>query len=165
MTTEIFNRVKKESAALGENNDCAVKAVTIATGFSYEKIHAMMKAHGRKDRKGTLNYITRAVLNELGYNVNVINMPMNVHSAITTGCDMRESVRFAKERMRKYPKNYVVKNFTVKQLNKFKAAWSDLKNVLILIDGHIFSYKDGQVHDWTQNQKRRILQVWILEKN
>ena len=161
MTTEVFKTVKEKAAALGEANDCAVKAVTIATGLPYEQIHAMMKLKGRKDRKGTMSHITVRVLNELGYRVDKITMPINARRAAETSLAVGE---FARARLKKYPKHYPVKNFTVKQLDTFKDAWSDLKNVLILTRGHILSFKDGQVHDWTQDRKNRILQVWVLEK-
>lgn len=35
-----------------ENNDCAVKAVAIATGVGYEKAHAVFAKLGRKPRHG-----------------------------------------------------------------------------------------------------------------
>lgn len=36
-----------------ENNDCVVRASSLATGKTYAEMHAAYKAAGRKDRKGT----------------------------------------------------------------------------------------------------------------
>lgn len=40
-------------AAMGEANDCAVRAIAIAFDVPYVDVHAFMKARGRPDRKGT----------------------------------------------------------------------------------------------------------------
>lgn len=55
------------SKNMKENNDCAVKAVSLATGASYQKVHRLMKKHGRKDRCATPKFITRRVIKELGF--------------------------------------------------------------------------------------------------
>ena len=36
-----------------ESNDCAVRAMTLATGLPYADVHAAFKAAGRRDRRGT----------------------------------------------------------------------------------------------------------------
>ena len=36
-----------------ENNDCVVRASSLATGKTYAEMHAAYKAAGRKDRRGT----------------------------------------------------------------------------------------------------------------
>lgn len=36
----------------GETNDCTVKALVTLSGNDYPIVHAIFKAHGRKDRKG-----------------------------------------------------------------------------------------------------------------
>lgn len=62
-----FATAAQISAQYGERNDCAVKAVAIATGTDYRTVHALMKKHGRRDRKGTPVPITFKVLKELGF--------------------------------------------------------------------------------------------------
>src|SRR3977135_359688 len=36
-----------------EWNDCAVRALALSTGVGYTKAHDLLKAEGRRDRKGT----------------------------------------------------------------------------------------------------------------
>ena len=50
-----------------ETNDCTVKAVSIVTNQPYMKAHALLKAHGRKNRNGTWN--SQKVVREMGFNV------------------------------------------------------------------------------------------------
>jgi hypothetical protein len=40
-----------------EHNDCAVRAVAIACEIPYKEAHAKLKAHGRKDRGTTYNFV------------------------------------------------------------------------------------------------------------
>jgi hypothetical protein len=48
--------------ALREHNSCTVYAVACVLGVDYDEAHALLKAHGRKNRRGTRSYIaTRAM--------------------------------------------------------------------------------------------------------
>ena len=47
-----YLEVRKGSFGKNENNDCAVVAVAIVCGVSYDVAHAELKRCGRKDRKG-----------------------------------------------------------------------------------------------------------------
>lgn len=48
----IWDKMATASAAHGENNDCTVKALTAATGLTYDECHAALKTAGRKNRRG-----------------------------------------------------------------------------------------------------------------
>jgi hypothetical protein len=50
--TPDFETMAKASRALGEHNDCTVKALTAATGLPYDVCHAAMAKFGRPNRKG-----------------------------------------------------------------------------------------------------------------
>lgn len=50
----------------GERNDCVVRAISNATGKDYSEVHAVLKKHGRKDRKGTQWHTSIAAMKELG---------------------------------------------------------------------------------------------------
>lgn len=52
---------------LNETNDCTVKAVAVVTDTPYKKAHALLKAAGRPNRKGTFH--SKKVCRELGFNV------------------------------------------------------------------------------------------------
>lgn len=61
-----FERMKKHSQQMGEKNDCAVKAVAIATFQEYHDVREMFSAEGRKTGCGTPRWMTEKVLNLLG---------------------------------------------------------------------------------------------------
>lgn len=68
MNNEIsYTTTKEASARMNESRDCAVKAVAIATGTEYEVVHAMLKAAGRRNRKGTFRAQTDKVIGQLGF--------------------------------------------------------------------------------------------------
>jgi len=64
-----YNRGVEERIAgrpHSERRDCVVRAFAIATGKPYPVMHAMFKAAGRRDGKGTPRSISRAVAKKLG---------------------------------------------------------------------------------------------------
>ena len=67
-----YQETSLASALKGENNDCSVKALAIASGKHYDVVHAILKAEGRKDRKGAYMPQIMAAANKLGlkcYNI------------------------------------------------------------------------------------------------
>ena len=62
-----YDYVVSKSEEYNEENDCAVRAISIAANISYEKAHELCAKHGRKNREGTLMSIIWRVLNELGF--------------------------------------------------------------------------------------------------
>lgn len=67
MEQQTYSSVTEQSRYHNETNDCAVKALAIACNVAYSTAHAMLKKHGRKDRKGTFHYTTFAAIKELGF--------------------------------------------------------------------------------------------------
>lgn len=51
--TVTFEECEKQREAMGEANDCTVKALAIAGGIAYTKAHYIMKQAGRRNRRGT----------------------------------------------------------------------------------------------------------------
>lgn len=47
-----------------ETNDCVVRATSVATGDSYELVHALYKALGRRNGKGTPVFLINLVLDK-----------------------------------------------------------------------------------------------------
>ena len=64
---EARRHVDHEATLMGEDNDCAVRALTHATGLPYGSIHRRFEECGRKRSNGTPRQITEDVLDELGY--------------------------------------------------------------------------------------------------
>ena len=50
-----------------ETKDCTVRALANATEMPYEKAHALLKKHGRKDRKGAYFPTMKAAYEEAGF--------------------------------------------------------------------------------------------------
>jgi hypothetical protein len=73
------------SDAINENNDCAVRAVTITTGLPYPVVHKAFMQAGRKARKGTPRRITQRVVDALGYDMTPIKI--TAKTAITAERD------------------------------------------------------------------------------
>ena len=65
--TDWYEIVSRDSEKMGENRDCAVRAVTLALGKPYAEVHAAMKRLGRRNRRGTPMWITAHVLESYGY--------------------------------------------------------------------------------------------------
>lgn len=63
----IYQGLRNEANSLRENNDCGVKALAVATGRSYADCHVALKAHGRKNGKGTYNWQMEKAVNDLGF--------------------------------------------------------------------------------------------------
>ena len=59
--------IRSASKRLNETNDCTVKAVAIATGISYERVHEAFKKVGRKDREGCSTWKVEIAMTNLGF--------------------------------------------------------------------------------------------------
>lgn len=47
-----YTGVTSHSSGIIEQNDCTVRSLANATGMDYADAHALLKKHGRKDRRG-----------------------------------------------------------------------------------------------------------------
>lgn len=61
-----FISISEVSNKYGEKNDCVVKALSLVSGYSYEKVHNFLRLKGRKFRKGTLQSIWIPAMKALG---------------------------------------------------------------------------------------------------
>jgi len=59
--------LQAESDRHGETNDCALKAICIATNSPYSLVHKLAKEGGRKNRGGTNGDVLEYVMIELGF--------------------------------------------------------------------------------------------------
>lgn len=68
-----YDSVKKVADDIGEHNDCAVKAVCLATRTPYERVHQLFLDAGRRFRGRTKDEYTYTVLSTLG--VHLMEIP------------------------------------------------------------------------------------------
>lgn len=61
-----FNDCLTESKALGERNDCTVKAIAIAGDLSYHQTHEMLSRKGRRRGHGCVTVQWEAAMRDLG---------------------------------------------------------------------------------------------------
>lgn len=67
MYTNKYVEAHGRGIALGERNDCAVIALSIACGVPYDKAYAALKKHGRKDRGLSYDDQIKGALRDLGW--------------------------------------------------------------------------------------------------
>ena len=69
-----WDKVSQKSNEFRETNDCAVKALSIATDTAYSVIHKLLKLQGRPNRQGTYTYQQNAVIEQLGFKLEKIEI-------------------------------------------------------------------------------------------
>ncbi len=78
-----YSTLSSAANALGEHNDCTVRALTAATGLEYAAVHAAMAQAGRKYRKGCVfSVVGRQAARALGFKVETLSR--SEYSAKTT---------------------------------------------------------------------------------
>jgi len=143
--TEEFHKANDAGHLLGDANNCAVIAVAVATGESYDKVHAMMLEEGRKLRRGTRMTITEKVLERLGFLL--LSLPR-------------------KNFIDRYPAPHrnVLRSITTHHPARFNKVWADGNTYLFSTGGHILCVKNGVNHDWTKGRAKRVRVVYEVVK-
>lgn len=126
--TDLFSMLHADSKSVGETNDCAVKAVALATGRPYREVLRKMRAYGRRPRRGTPMRITKRVLEDYGYTM------------------VLQTERFPQART----------PITVARTMPKRGVY------LVRTSRHIFCYRAGKVHDWTEGRRHRVTQIWKI---
>lgn len=78
-----YTTIYEEAKQFGETRDCAVKAAAIATGTEYARVHRLFAIQGRRNRCGSKQHWTPAVLEHLGYEMEEITYAARVKGART----------------------------------------------------------------------------------
>jgi hypothetical protein len=162
-----FREQHQQSAAFNESNDCAVKAVSLATGTPYAKVHELMAKHGREARKGTYWNTIRRTVEELGFNLE----PWS-YRYVPFG----RSIDPVKDRcltslIKTYPGRHgeVLKSITTHHPVRFAEQWKFArgKSFIAEVRGgrHVAAIVNGEVHDWTKGRAMRVIVMWeVLPK-
>lgn len=135
-----YTALSSERSAMGENNDCAVVAVSIVCNVPYSVAHAALKKAGRKDRHGTFPYQTYAAIESLGKKLRAVN---------------------PREIIDTYPgvhKN--LKHVTTHHPRRFSKSFSQGKVYLFSVRRHILAVKGDTVHDWSINKSKQVLLIF-----
>lgn len=140
-----FNELVAVSSVNREHNDCAVKAVAVATQTSYEEVLRRMTEFGRKSRRGTPMHVTDQVVHSLGYRM------VRVHMM---------------EMIAKYPMPHraVLKTVTSHHPQRFNRVWTDGNTYLLRTARHILAIVNGVNVDWSKGQALRGHALYRIEK-
>lgn len=118
----------------GEKNDCAIKAVSIATDTLYTDVREVYKQMGRKPRSRTGGGISWEMFREC----------MQV-------CSNNKAVE-------------VTKDYNSKTLRTFEREALVNKVFIVEVRGHVSAVKYGVVEDWAQGSCMRINKIWEIQK-
>jgi hypothetical protein len=123
-----------------EHNDCAVVATANVLDIPYSEAHALLRKHGRRNRKGTKWSITKKALeSRASIREHLISVPMS-------------NMGYFRATRRQYP--------TVAQyLHKLPK----IGNFLLASTTHAFAYVDGELRDNIEGGKMRARMAKCLE--
>lgn len=146
--SEAYRAARQTGQEMGEGRkDCAVVAVSIASGRPYEECLKVMTKHGRKPNSGTYMNVTQATLEEFGFEMIKLSR-----------LEMFEIIS-------KYPgvhKN--LKGITSHHPRRFPGAFEHLGRAFMMRSSrHISTVKDGVNEDWSQNNSLRIIEIYVVK--
>jgi len=126
-----FAKICEASASYNERSDCVVKAISITCEMGYDKVHAMVKSKGRKNRCGVKLVTKIAIFAELTYNY---------------GFDLITFV----------PKRQGKRQFSQYTMATIGKAFPKGR-YLISVRGHMAAMVDGEILDWTAGRRHRVI--------
>jgi len=161
--TKEWRRVCARSDKWGEENDCTVKALAIATNSTYEKAHGALALRGRSYRKGTSMGRVFDTLKDWGYTVKTEYNRFDIErSERWKDEDMTNSfITDIHEKANKWRRSRWAKARTIKSITKHLP-----KRGVFLIETsrHVLCVRAGEVHDWTDGRRHRITDVHRIIK-
>ena len=120
-----------------DNNDCHVRAISLAAGISYEESHRLHEEAGRASGEGTHYATSRKVISALG-------------------------LKEVKYENCKYPPTLKGRSYVYPTVKQF--IWDHPKGTyLVHRRGHAFAIIDGVVHDWMQGTGPRSRVVFAAK--
>ena len=135
-----YETIARTSDRIKETNDCAVTAVALVLGVSYEVVHEAMEIAGRAYREGTPRHITEKVIKNLGFSIR------RQYSAEQLGLEVGQ---------RRPRTSDAAKN---------PASWEHLPNLLIFVPQHAVAFVNGKMEDWTKDRMAPIECAWEIER-
>ena len=126
------------SKAHNEHRDCTVKALAVATGEPYAKVHRAMAEAGRKPRRGAHIHVMERAAEAMGYSV----------------------TRVARRNAEGRP------NFTAKTVRTAERdrRLANMGRLFLSMSGHVAGMIDGKVLDWTEGRLHRIRAAYVVER-
>lgn len=151
--SDLYRKINARSDRWRERNDCTVKALAIATGKTYEQAHGAMALRGRNFRKGVTMSVCFQAARDLGF----------TEKEVFCRHFSERDHYFApdKEKAKKYRRSRWAKGKTIKSIKPFlpkRGAY------LIQTSTHVLCVRAGEIHDWTNDRRHRIIKVHHITK-
>ena len=125
-----------------DKNFCAAIALAALTGIDVVAVRDALEGAGRKRGGGTYNYQMRTALNGFGFEM--IKLDWREHSSIIGS----------------YPSVHKnLKHITTHHPRRFKKAWADKGNMLMITPTHAAALVDGEVVDWSINNSLCVIDL------
>ncbi len=145
--SEVYAAADSAGKVHGEKRDCAVIALSVASGCSYEKTHAALKAAGRQDKHGTFVWQVEKAAELLGFKLE------------------RLPFKWQRDMVQSYPGIHKkCQSITTHHPRRFSKQWADVEPLLFHVSGHFAGFRDGQIHDWSVNSAKRVIDLYRLIK-
>jgi len=116
-----------EAYAVGEQNDCVVRACAVATQIEYRAMRDYLATYGRKPGRGMRAHDYIRALKDLGCTITELPAAPNMRTFVTA--------------CRNLPKT---------------GAY------LLRSDTHCACLYDGALHDWAQQRRLRVRNIWQI---
>jgi hypothetical protein len=133
------NKVWNDSEKFGEKNDCSVKAIALATGAPYAKVHYKFAQHGRKEGRGTVFWQQVQVLRELGFELKLVHVGH-------------------------YNDPKVKNKFKAKTVTTLERELPSRGVFLVYTSGHMLCARGGKVLDWTAGRRHQLRDIYRVVK-
>jgi len=140
-----FNQLVAASNAMGEKNDCSVKAVALACGAEYEVAHRALASNGRRKGRGAYTQDILKAIADLGFKAERVSIQGFIDQ---------------------YPKGHrdVLRNVTTHHPARFNNVWADGNTYLMFTKRHVLTVINGTNHDWTNGRAMRAISVYKITK-
>lgn len=144
--TATYRDLDRQRRSINDKNDCAVKAVCLATGAPYIDVHTLMAKLGRKAQRGTRWHITTKALQHFGYEL--------VERCLLTNFIQRYPS----------PHCHVLRSVTTHHPERFRKVWADGRTYMLDCRSHVLTVINGVNHDWTKGRANRVRRVFEVVK-
>lgn len=156
--SDLYEKIAKRSSYWRERNDCAVKALAIATGKTYEQAHGALALRGRNHRKGVDMFTFFNALQDLGFTEKTVYYHHAVQKAENIYYQKCEKTQ---EIAKKMLRSRWAKGRTMKSIEPHLPKCGVY---IIETSSHVLCVRAGEIHDWTQNRQHRIVKVHHITK-
>lgn len=142
--SEVYQQLASKASHMGEENDCTVKALALATGISYEEAHADLAARGRVKGEGFNNLALRIAITERDMDL----VRVDPYSIID-----------------QYPGRHSTKLYiTTHHPARFPQVWQNGKKYLMFTSGHVLVIDNGVTLDWSIKNSLRCFDLYEIVK-